>query len=190
MKYLTSLRHLYLIGCPLIEMAPNIGQLTYLKTLNVFIVGQSKGCSLAELGQLRIKNLERVRNPMEAKEANLVEKKNLCRLELYWEYDLAKSGSRKDVESELVLEALEPHPNLKALVIQGYKGSMRDSVLKSIVKIQLSDCKNCLQLPPFGQLPLLQSLRIDEMDKVLEYLDNEFPGGGGPVRVVPSSSQY
>ncbi|KAL7188018.1 hypothetical protein ACSBR1_037958 [Camellia fascicularis] len=197
MKYLTSLRHLYLIGCPLIEMPPNIGQLTYLKTLNVFIVGQSKGCSLAELkclnlgGQLCIKNLERVRNPMVAKEANLVEKQNLCRLELYWEYDLAEFGSRKDVESELVIEALEPHPNLKALVIQGYKGSqfplwMRDSVLKNIVKIQLCDCKNCLQLPPFGQLPLLQSLRIDGMDIVLEYLDNDFPGGGGPVRGFPS----
>ncbi|CAL5373737.1 unnamed protein product [Camellia sinensis] len=37
MMYLRSLRHLFLSGCPLIEMPPKIGQLTNLKTLNKFV---------------------------------------------------------------------------------------------------------------------------------------------------------
>ncbi|THF98690.1 hypothetical protein TEA_026779 [Camellia sinensis var. sinensis] len=84
MMYLRSLRHLFLSGCSLIEMPPKIGQLTNLKTLNKFVVGKSTDCSpLAELkclnlqGELRICYLERVRNPMDAKEANLVGMQNL-----------------------------------------------------------------------------------------------------------------
>ncbi|XP_028124738.1 putative disease resistance protein RGA1 [Camellia sinensis] len=190
MMYLRSLRHLYLLGCPLIEMPPKIGQLTNLKTLNTFVVGKSTDCSLlAELkclnlgGELHIKHLERVRNPVDAKEANLVGKQNLSRLELNWEYDWAEAESQENVESELVLKALQPHPNLKELDVTGYKGTrfllwMRGSCLQNVVKIDLSWCKNCLQLPPLGQLPLLRSLLIVGME-VVEYIENEYPGGGG-----------
>ncbi|THF97915.1 hypothetical protein TEA_027556 [Camellia sinensis var. sinensis] len=84
MMYLRSLRHLFLSGYQLIEMPPKLGQLTNLKTLNKFVVGMSTDCSLlAELkclklqGELCIWHLERVRNPMAAKEANLVGMQNL-----------------------------------------------------------------------------------------------------------------
>ncbi|KAI7980700.1 putative disease resistance protein RGA3 [Camellia lanceoleosa] len=105
--YLRSLRHLYLLGCPLMEMPPNIGQLTNLKTLNTFVVGKSPASSLlAELkwlnlgGQLCIEHLERVSNPMDAKEANLEGKQNLSQLQLKWEYGLAKCESQKKFESQ------------------------------------------------------------------------------------------
>ncbi|KAI7989941.1 putative disease resistance protein RGA4 [Camellia lanceoleosa] len=65
----------------------------------------SRGSLLAELkclnvgGELCIKHLERVRNPMDAKEANLAGKQNLSWRELNWEYSLAESESEND-ESE------------------------------------------------------------------------------------------
>ncbi|CAL5327782.1 unnamed protein product [Camellia sinensis] len=199
MMYLRSLRHLFLSGYQLIEMPPKLGQLTNLKTLNKFVVGMSTDCSLlAELkclnlqGELCIWHLERVRNPMDAKEANLVGMQNLSQLQLNWKYGFAECESQENVESEaqenvkseLVLEALQPHPNLKELVVRGYKGTrfpiwMRGSDLQNVVNIRLSRCNNCLQLPPLGQLPLLQSLKIDEMEEVVECIANEYPGGGG-----------
>ncbi|CAL5436196.1 unnamed protein product [Camellia sinensis] len=219
MIYLRSLRHVFLKWCRLIEMPQKIGQLTYLKTLTVFVVGKSTSCNLlAESlnlgGELCIEHLERVRNPMDAKEANLVGKQNLSRMELNWQYSLAESESENDesesqeidesesqenvefessenvesksqendeseseenIKSELVLEALQPHPNLKALVIRGYK---------------LYKCNNCLQLPPFGQLHLLQIFDIHGMDEVLEYIENEYPGGGGFPSLVELDVYY
>ncbi|CAL5441121.1 unnamed protein product [Camellia sinensis] len=56
---------------------------------------------------------------------------------------------------------------------------MRGSNLKNIVNIQLYKCHNYLQLPPFGQLPSLQILENHGMDEVLDYIENEYPSGGG-----------
>ncbi|GFZ16346.1 hypothetical protein Acr_25g0007550 [Actinidia rufa] len=193
MKYLRSLRHLCLSYCfRLIEMPPELERLNCLKTLTLFVVGKSRGCSLAELqslnlgGELCIRHLERVRNPMDAKEANLVAKQNLRRLELFWE-DNADFKSQENVEQ--LLESLEPHPNIKGLVIHNYKGLlfplwMRESSLRNVVEIELWNCKNFSQLPPFGKLPLLKYLKISGMDKV-KYIDDDFPGEG-PVRGFPS----
>ncbi|GFZ16348.1 hypothetical protein Acr_25g0007570 [Actinidia rufa] len=193
MKYLRSLRHLCLSSYyGLIEMPPKLGQLNCLKTLTMFVVDKSSSCPLAELqslnlgGELCIKHLERVRNPMDAKEVNLVAKQNLRRLELFWE-DNAEFESQEHVEQ--LLESLEPHPNIKGLVIHHYKGSlfplwMRESSLQNAVEIKLKDCKNCSQLPPFGKLPFLKRLEISGMDKV-KYIDDDFPGEG-PVRGFPS----
>ena len=47
-------------------------------------------------GELCIEHLERVRNLMDAKEANLVAKQNLNRIVLNWEYSLAESESKID----------------------------------------------------------------------------------------------
>ncbi|XP_057478306.1 putative disease resistance protein RGA4 [Actinidia eriantha] len=192
MKYLRSLRHLCLLHCHLIDMPPNLGRLNCLKTLTLFVVGKSRGCSLAELqslnlgGELCIDHLERVRNPISAKEANLVAKQNLRRLKLVWE-DNADFESQENVEQ--LLESLEPHPNIKGLVIHNYKGLlfplwMGESSLRNVVEIELMDCKNFSQLPPFGKLPLLKSLKISGMDKV-EYIDDDFPAEG-QVRGFPS----
>ncbi|KAH7833443.1 hypothetical protein Vadar_006376 [Vaccinium darrowii] len=190
MKCLKNLRHLHLLGCPLKEMPPEIRQLTSLKELSLFIMGKNKGCQLAELqhlnlgGALRIEHLERVKNPKDAKEANLVGKNNLRVMELIWEcHD--ESESQENVEE--LLEALEPCPNLEKLVIENYYGThlprwMTD--LKKIVHIELQNCNNCSKLPPFGQLPLLRRLLISGMDKV-EYIYDDFPDGG-PVRGFPS----
>ncbi|KAI8553453.1 hypothetical protein RHMOL_Rhmol05G0017400 [Rhododendron molle] len=190
MKCLRNLRHLHLSSCSLTEMPPEISKLTCLKELSLFVVGTNEGCHLSELqhlnlrGVLRIEHLERVKNPNDAKKANLVGKHNLRMLILCWENN-HESESQENVEE--LLEALEPHPNIEKLVIENYYGThlprwMMD--LKNIDLIDLRNCKNCLKLPPIGQLPLLRRLSIRSMDKV-NYIDDDLPDGG-PVRGFPS----
>ncbi|KAE9457331.1 hypothetical protein C3L33_10780, partial [Rhododendron williamsianum] len=193
LKCLRSLRHLYLKGCIEIhDMPPKLGQLTLLKTLSLFCVGKNEDQQLAELrhldlgGELSIQHLERVKNSMDAKDANLVGKQKLRILDLGWSRN-RDWDSQANVEQ--LLEALRPHQNVEVLTIRDYKGAhfpiwMRDSTLKNVVSIDLFECSNCSLLPPFGHLPSLRCLIISGMDYV-EYIDNDFPGGG-PVRGFPS----
>ncbi|KAJ1431132.1 pentatricopeptide repeat-containing protein [Sesbania bispinosa] len=135
---------------PLVAMPPKIGKLTCLRTLSTFIVGSKNGFGLAELhslqlgGKLHIKSLENVPNVQDAKEANLIVKKDLTCLYLTWGSDTTSQGA--NAEHERVLEALEPPSNLKHL-----PNWMRNtSVLKSLVGIILYNCKICDRLPTLG----------------------------------------
>ncbi|KAL8056843.1 hypothetical protein ABFX02_04G145500 [Erythranthe guttata] len=172
MRYLVNLRHLYLESCTsLKEMPSKIGKLIGLRTLSVFIVGRNKGNRLDELGclklcgNLKIRHLERVENPTDAKKANLAEKENLRVLWLLWEREKIASESRGEQIDEKVLEALEPHRNLEYLVIKGFAGRcfpvwMSSPTLDKVVDIYISDCRNCSHLPQLGNLPHLKSLLI------------------------------
>ncbi|THG02846.1 hypothetical protein TEA_005628 [Camellia sinensis var. sinensis] len=193
MMYLRSLRHLYLLDCPLIEMPRKIGQLTNLKTLNTFVVGKSTDCSLlAELkclnlgGELRIKHLERVSNPMDAKEANLVGKQNLSQLQLNWEHSLAERESQGHVESEAqgnvesdAQENLEVLPEdlaslvtLKSLKIIGCRKleSLPEEGLRGLESLQslfILFCFKIASLPASVQsLTKLQRLNIQFCDEL------------------------
>ncbi|KAJ0017709.1 hypothetical protein Pint_10048 [Pistacia integerrima] len=182
MRCLKNLRHLYLNDChKFSQMPPHIGQITCLKTLTLFIVGERRGCHLAELKglnlgeELRVTHLNRVGNLMDAQEANLVEKLNLRRLELSWELD-SELESQEKVEK--VFEALQPHPNLEILMVKGYKGAkfpvwMDYQILSNVVSITFSHCENCRQLPPLWQLPRLRYLTIINLNN-LEYIDTSF----------------
>ena len=71
-----------------------------------------------------------------------------------------------------VLERLEPSENVKQLVITGYGGTtfpgwLGNSSFSNMVKLTLSGCKNCILLPPLGQLPSLEKLQIKGFDEVL-----------------------
>ncbi|WMV43269.1 hypothetical protein MTR67_036654 [Solanum verrucosum] len=166
---LGSLRNLLLDGCnKLTCMPPRIGSLTCLKTLDCFVVGERKGYQLGELGSLnlygsiKISHLERVKNNKDAKEANLSAKGNLHSLILSWNIS---RQHRYESEEVKVLEALKPHPNLKYLEINWFRGFrlaewMNHSVLKNVVSIVIKDCRNCSCLPPFGNLPSLESLEL------------------------------
>ncbi|KAH0741410.1 hypothetical protein KY290_034453 [Solanum tuberosum] len=175
---LGSLRNLLLDGCPeLTCMPPRIGSLTCLKTLDLFIVSERKGCQLGELrnlnlyGSISIRHLERVKNDKDAKEANLSAKENLQSLIIDW--DWLELG-RYESEDVRVIEALKPHPNLTSLTISGFRGSrfpewMTHSVLKNVVSIVIEGCENCSCLPPFGELPCLESLEL--WSGCVEYVD-------------------
>ncbi|KAI9198109.1 hypothetical protein LWI28_010359 [Acer negundo] len=187
MNRLKNLRHLYLNDCDnLSQMPPKIGEITCLKTLTQFIVGKKRDCHLAELkdlnlgGYLLIKHLQRAVNPLNAKEANLVSKRNLRRLDLYRKDDDSDHESPEDAEK--VLEALEPHANLEHFYISGYKGVqfpfwMRDHILNNVVDLSLSDCHNCSHLPPLSLLASLRTLSLSRISRVM-YIDDTFQGAG------------
>ncbi|WMV43241.1 hypothetical protein MTR67_036626 [Solanum verrucosum] len=177
---LVSLRNLSLDYYLLKSMPPRIGSLTCLKTLDCFVVGERKGYQLGELGSLnlygsiKILHLERVKNDKDAKEATLSAKENLHSLSMSWD-----EPYRYESEEVKVLEALKPHPNLISLTISGFRGFrfpgwMNHSVLRNVVSITIRGCKNCSCLPPFGELPCLESLKLYGSAEV-EYVDSGFP---------------
>ncbi|KAI9071513.1 hypothetical protein K1719_046521 [Acacia pycnantha] len=180
MKCLKFLRHLYLERCTsLSRMAPKMGLLICLRTLNKYIVGTQKGFLLAELrnlkleGALHIRHLERVRSLMDAKEANLADK-HLNELVLSWERN---EESQSELNDEHILEDLQPHSQLKILLIGGYLGTqfpqwMGNSALKYLYQLELVDCKNCFHISPLEKLPSLTDLSLSNMN-LLQYVDNE-----------------
>ncbi|KAL7159911.1 hypothetical protein ABFS83_01G059500 [Erythranthe nasuta] len=186
-RYLVNLRHLFLENCnALREMPSKIGELTRLQTLSLFVVGRDKGQGLEELqwlklgGNLKIHHLDKVKDPVDAKKANLGKKENLRCLFLNWgsnaEY-LVRSLEEGIEMDEKLLEALEPHPNLETLRIRGFKGRcfpvwMSNSTLDKLVEINLLSCHNCLHLPQLGELPHLKKLILTYMED-LEYILEE-----------------
>ncbi|KAF7809253.1 putative disease resistance protein RGA3 [Senna tora] len=180
LKHLKALRHLYLDQCrSLFILAPEMGQLTSLRTLNVYIVEYRKGFQLEELGslnlkgELQIKHLEKVTSVMDAKAANLMNK-NLNNLWLSWE---TNEGSRLQGNAEQILEVLQPHTQLKTLSVIGYMGVqfpqwMGSPTFKDLYSIELVHCKYCLSLQLLAKLPSLRKLGLSNMNKV-QYIDEE-----------------
>ncbi|XP_027913439.1 putative disease resistance protein RGA3 [Vigna unguiculata] len=180
---LQDLRHIVICECPsIVEMSPNTSKLRHLKTLSLFVVGSKAGYGLAELhslklgGTLRIKGLENVANEWDAKQANLMSKKELNHLHLSWDGNANSEGSNVNVER--VLEALEPPSTLKSFKIKGYQGRhvsswMRSRVaLRDLVEVKFLDCDYCEELPPFGKLPHLKRLVVSGMKNV-KWIDGE-----------------
>ncbi|KAJ8646483.1 hypothetical protein MRB53_008231 [Persea americana] len=197
MRKMVSLRHIE-INCCLVfslidvperfqyftKMPVHIRKLKCLQTLPIFIVGASTGCRITELkelnlgGELFIKKLENVKDANDAKEANLKLKQNLQVLGFSWSsYD---SDAVFGEKAEQILEGLEPHPNLKRLLVDEFEGIrfprwMSDLLLPNLTEIALANCRRCESLPSFGQLPFLKVLRIRGMDGV-KCIDTAFNG--------------
>ncbi|XP_047173008.1 putative disease resistance protein RGA1 isoform X2 [Vigna umbellata] len=180
---LQDLRHIVIDYCnSVVETLPKISKLRHLRTLSIFVVGSKPGCGLAELhglnlgGRLRIRGLENVPNEWDAKQANLIGKKDLNILHLSWDGNANPKGSYVSVER--VLEALEPPSTLKSFGMNGYKGRqlpswMRSSlVLRDLVEVELSGCDNCEELPPLGKLAHLKRLKVSGMKNV-KWIDGE-----------------
>jgi len=100
-------------------------------------------------------------------DANLKGKKKIEELRLKWD------GSTDDTLHERdVLEKLEPSENVKVLVIFGYGGTtfpgwLGNSSFSNMVELILCGCTNCILLPPLGQLPSLEELKIIGFDEVV-----------------------
>ncbi|KAL7106404.1 hypothetical protein ACP275_07G111500 [Erythranthe tilingii] len=164
LKNLIGLRHLHIRR---IELPPEIGRLTSLRTLPYFGVGDEKGRGIGELeclknleGKLEIYSLEKVRDKEEAKRADLLQKPNIVELVLTWSYREGGNGN------ESVLEGLQPHPNLESLKICGFGGRSlpswcsKMSGLNKLREIRLEDCIECEQVPMLGHLPHLKNLYL------------------------------
>ncbi|XP_050241562.1 putative disease resistance protein RGA3 isoform X2 [Quercus robur] len=181
LRNLTNLRHVKISHVDIKQMPINMGQLTCLQTLPFFFIGQEIGHRIEELGclsQLRgglnIFNLEHVRDKEEAKTANLVGKTRVHMLEFHWSRE--RVGNNND---EFVLEGLEPHPRLKSLKIENFRGEKfplwilaGDNsggglfLFNHLLEIRLVHCNKCEKIPTLGHLPCLKLLQIEGMDNV------------------------
>ncbi|KAL6327469.1 hypothetical protein AAG906_020065 [Vitis piasezkii] len=201
-RKMINLRHLEIDGCIGLNYMPcRLGELTMLQTLPLFIIGKGdrKGVGrLNELkclnnlrGGLRIINLER--GALESKEANLKEKHYLQSLRLEWDMWEASSSNEDGV---LVMEGLQPHPNLKVLRIEGYPGvrfpSWLSSMLPSLQVLDLRDLnaleymlENSSSAEPF--FPSLKTLNLARLRNFKGWCRREIAGEQGPS--FPSLSQ-
>lgn len=117
----------------------------------------------------------------DAAKAGLKEKTYLDGLLLKWGDDTIDRKNHKDV-----LEQLEPHTNLKRLIISFYcdvkfPDWLGDFSFSHMVSLRLSNCMNCLLLPPVGQLPSLRVLIVEWMTAV-KRLGPEFYGMDKPFQ--------
>ncbi|XWS24341.1 hypothetical protein CRYUN_Cryun28dG0093000 [Craigia yunnanensis] len=182
---LVNLTHLWLSGCyQLSHMPCGIGKLTSLQTLTRFVLNkrcsQSHGGDLSELsglsnlkGWLEITNLGFVQNAKEKfRAANLKEKPYLQCLWLQWGCD--------DHDDDKSLEDLQPHPNLKRLYVEGWRGDAMIpswlSLLTNLVDITVWGPSKFKHLPTFAQLPHLERLWISDLTE-LKYMDDNGPHG-------------
>lgn len=138
-----------------------------------------EGASIIELGGLQnlskyltIKNLQHVANGGEASEARLVAKQSIESLSLIWN-DAGDIGNSRDI-----LDNLQPHMNLKVLLINGYSATTFPNWLGCLLYCNMTvlilyNCFNSYMLPPLGQLPSLQVLQIEGFDALVK-IDPEF----------------
>ncbi|KAL2530933.1 putative disease resistance RPP13-like protein 1 [Forsythia ovata] len=162
---LTSLRHLYYCPNEDFPMPPQIRRLSCLQTLQFFNVSDKEGCRIEELGHLNnlrgkmeIRNVELVNSTAEAKKANLSGKTTTMKLKFCWRntnegnttYEsVSESDTRNEnvlesnIHDQSVLEGLQPHPNLRIIGIEGFRGknfplwTMKMLKLDKLIKIEL-----------------------------------------------------
>ncbi|KAL0928372.1 hypothetical protein M5K25_000248 [Dendrobium thyrsiflorum] len=170
---LSNLRHVKL-SHEYISSICGIGKLKSLQELHMFDLRNEMGYGIDEfkylndLCKLGINCLENVKNTEEARDAQLCEKKRLTDLTLSW----GSTDSRNIDLDENVLDNLQPPKCLRNLCIKRYMGARSAiwmnnvNLLSNIKKIELSNCWEWETLPPFGQLPFLKILKLDDMPKV------------------------
>ncbi|PNX99165.1 putative CC-NBS-LRR resistance protein, partial [Trifolium pratense] len=194
---LTNLNHLEIDGClALTQMPRKIHKLNNsLQTLTSFVV--SKGCHLGGLGDLaklnnlrdhlEISHLEISGLNLSKNDDYLKGKKHLQHLTLRWDHEDGEEGdsSTRDMTT---LECLEPHSELRAIFLVGYKGKTLSTwfcSMQSLVKLSLRDCTGCIYLPrdctgciylpQLDQLPKLRFLELLRLDN-LQYIVKENGG--------------
>jgi Leucine-rich repeat (LRR) protein len=156
---LINLLHLDITTTPnMKKMSRHFGRLKNLRTLTQFVVGKHSGCGIGELkklnllrGSLHIRNLQNVTSLTDAKDLNLVDKKYLEELLLWWNLLVEDTSERQIV----VLKSLQPHSNLKSLSIGGYGGKSFPDWVGQLPSLEKLDLHWCPEVESFteGGLP-------------------------------------
>uniref|UniRef100_A0ACD5XQS8 Uncharacterized protein n=1 Tax=Avena sativa TaxID=4498 RepID=A0ACD5XQS8_AVESA len=148
-----------------------ISRLTSLQELHDYRVG-GRICNeisairnFRDLRELVLGGLDNVESYEEAKNAKLKEKQHLDSLFLEW------SAPDQIITDDLVLDHLEPHVNIRVLVIRGYDGPkvpfwIENHSVKNLVSLRLICCINWEYLPSLGGLVLLKLLQLDKLPKL------------------------
>ena len=196
MGKLINLRHLDVTNTNLKEMPVGMKGLKHLRTLTDFVIGEDSGAKIKELrdmshlgGRLCISKLQNVVDAMDVLDANLKGKELLDELEMQWD----DNASGRDLQKETsVLEELQPHNDLKQLIIYGYCGENFPNWLckhsfTNMVSLHLHNCINCSSLPSLGQVGSLKNLSIKSIHRV-QRLGDEFYGNIGHSLLKPFAS--
>ena len=183
---LINLRYFDISKTKLEGMPMGINRLKDLQVLTTFVVGWKHAAArikdlrdLSQLGgTLSILNLQNVVCAADALEANLKDKGKLDDLVFGWDCNAVSGDFQNQTR---VLENLQPHNKLKTLTIEYYYGAkfpnwLGDPSFMNLVFLQLKSCKNCLSLPPIGQLQSLKGLSIVKIG--VQRVGPEFCGNG------------
>ncbi|GAB2260792.1 hypothetical protein Droror1_Dr00011647 [Drosera rotundifolia] len=122
--------------------------------------------------------------------ANLRGKAGLLKLRVMFQIRRLRDNFEDD---EAIMEGLQPHPDLKELVIENYGGlrlpssmDQLNSALPNLVDIRLENCSRCQHLPSFGQLASLRKLSLRNCPGV-EYMESSI---GYKSAASPSQSLF
>ncbi|GAU25794.1 hypothetical protein TSUD_222520 [Trifolium subterraneum] len=151
-----------------------------LQTLTLFVASNkdvSGGlCNLKSLnnlrGHLEISHLERISLDISNTDYYLNKKKHLQHLTLRWDHDDDEKwidNYNNSVQDRVTLEFLEPHDNLRAIFLVGYKGKKLSTWFSSVhclVKLSLYDCTNCKYFEQLNRLPKLKFLELLKLDNL------------------------
>lgn len=168
-------------------MFDGIGRMTSLRQLPTFILTEGNSKRIKELknlinlhGKVHISGLNNVDDVEDVATANLKTKKFIEKLVFDW-------GQKKERETTLderVLDALQPHTNLKKFTLKFYGGKRLSKWitglapdLARLVSLRIHNCFNCVSLPFLGDMPSLKNLELKGLD-CIEYLDDQFYGDG------------
>ncbi|CAN1320925.1 Putative disease resistance protein RGA4 [Linum perenne] len=180
---LSNLEYLEVVDCWCLDWMPaGFGKLTRLRQLSVFIPEVQFGSGTARLGELmhlnnlsgefNILGMGRVKDKSEAEAANLKEKLHLRSLYLGWNDGVSNTTSD---DQKSVLEAFQPHVNLKEIELVGYGGTSLPaswlSSLVNLVRIEVICCEKLQSLSSLDPLVCLQELKLRKLES-LEYVQS------------------
>ncbi|PHT35317.1 hypothetical protein CQW23_27117 [Capsicum baccatum] len=182
MEKLINLRHLDISDTSCLNMLLHLSKLKSLKVLvgGKFLLGgwrvEDLGGAHNLYGSLSVLELENVVDRREARKANMRGKNLVEKLSLDW----SKSDADNSQTERDILDELRPHTNIKEVEISRYRGTLfpnwlADHSFLKLMKLSLSNCKDCISLPALGQLPSLKFLSIRAMHRITE-ITEEFYG--------------
>ncbi|CAB4267210.1 unnamed protein product [Prunus armeniaca] len=181
LRKLVNLKHLYIEGCLKLELPKEIGRLRNLQILDFLYLQDGGGeddegiFKLGDLGNLEqlqesllIGNLKSAKDGSEAKNAELVNKKNLLHLTLDFGHNFRER--EPDLKDEEILNGFQVHTNLESLTIIAYLSTtLCPSWMMSchnLRRLEFYVVPFCGVLAPLGKLPSLEYLEMGWMKSV------------------------